>query len=384
MQDDIKKSFEQIRQVAEELQGISTQLEKAAPGNGLVAKKVLINKDGKSFYQTVYVREGAEPKKIQEASMEGWDDATVMEYREKMKERFRDLNEEASRGNALTPEQKKDVTLVQRRLAEATIELDKRKKAKVAAASETGQTQVFASSGTQSGILRMMRDFYGGSLITMNKLPGDSHFTVFNSKGKIEGVSVVTTKGKGDVRYNFGKSTVSSAAPSATPAKVAETQSKPLESGGKKVVGHESFDHPAGGKLNKGDKVSFDHKGEMKTGTVVKTNVYQRFANPYVLMKGDDGKTYELVISKVNKKEANSSAEVSDHVVVANRGRGQGTYAAHPHFVTKEEGEKIAEQKRINQGGATAGGSTSFSVKHKDDAKEYLGKESFESVTHKN
>lgn len=72
----------------------------------------------------------------------------------------------------------------------------------------------------------------------------------------------------------------------------------------KKVVNYDSYDHPSVGKINKGDSVTFDHKGESKTGSVVRVNVYQRFANPYVVMKGDDGKTYELVISKVNKKEA--------------------------------------------------------------------------------
>lgn len=68
----------------------------------------------------------------------------------------------------------------------------------------------------------------------------------------------------------------------------------------KKVNNYDTYDHPSGGKINKGDKVTFDHKGVQKEATVSGVNVYQRFANPYVKMKGTDGKTYEIVISKVN------------------------------------------------------------------------------------
>ena len=68
----------------------------------------------------------------------------------------------------------------------------------------------------------------------------------------------------------------------------------------KKVTNYETYNHPSGGKINKGDKVTFNHNGTMKEGTVSVVNVYQRFANPYVKMKGTDGKTYEIVISKVN------------------------------------------------------------------------------------
>lgn len=79
-----------------------------------------------------------------------------------------------------------------------------------------------------------------------------------------------------------------------------EVASKPAGSTGKKVVNHDTFDHPAGWKVTKGMAVKFEHGGEIKDGTVMATNVYQRFANPYVKMKGADGKVYEIVISKVS------------------------------------------------------------------------------------
>lgn len=77
----------------------------------------------------------------------------------------------------------------------------------------------------------------------------------------------------------------------------------------KQVTNHASFVHPSGGKINKGDKVTFDHKGVQKEGTVMGTNVYKKFANPYVKMKGDDGKMYEIVISKVNPSDGGASGK---------------------------------------------------------------------------
>lgn len=81
-----------------------------------------------------------------------------------------------------------------------------------------------------------------------------------------------------------------------------------LNTGEKKVVGHEKYNHPQYGEYNKGDKVTFEHKGEMKSGKVIRVNEYQRFPNPYVLMEGSDGKKYEIVISKVNVRKDKEDA----------------------------------------------------------------------------
>ena len=78
--------------------------------------------------------------------------------------------------------------------------------------------------------------------------------------------------------------------------------------GEKKVVGHDKYNHPQYGEYNKGDKVTFEHKGEMKSGKVIRVNEYQRFPNPYVLMEGSDGKKYEIVISKVNVRKDKEDA----------------------------------------------------------------------------
>lgn len=86
-------------------------------------------------------------------------------------------------------------------------------------------------------------------------------------------------------------------------AKTTAPSAVTAEPSDKKVVGHDTYAHPNGWQVNKGDKVKFQHNGETKEGTVVRTNKYQRFPNPYVLMTGADGKKYEIVISKISKSD---------------------------------------------------------------------------------
>lgn len=260
--DIIEKARIGIDQISKSLRGSRPQRTRSgrdvSPTRaGLVAKKVLVNKDGKSFYQTVYVRAG-EKASISEAH--------------------------------------KNFSAVEHE--------------------EAGSKHAELSKKTKSISERNLHEEHA-----------NNHFAAAD-----------------DMAH-----TAKPAAPTTTPEKVAPKQNTTASAATeKKVVGHESFDHPNGGKINKGDKVTFDHRGEMKSGTVVKTNVYQRFANPYVLMKGSDGKTYELVISKVNIKTSNSTQQPLDgNEVAANKKKIDDNLNKKIKLMEERKAEAKQQPKRV-------------------------------------
>ena len=250
----------------------------------------------------------------------GWSDKELREYYDDNEARIEDYKDEMKRGNKLDDGQKKDLERWQKRLSEATAEIGSRKKAK---------KEKFESNADTLRTERAYREIEHIKPEKMTAVQLSDALNYFNSVKVKGGLSPIGKKKlaaleqESSVRELKAKTPLTGKEVAENKAKinanldkkVALMQERKKEAaapapaggggGGKKVVNHDSYDHPSGGKINKGDKVTFDHKGTMKTGTVVTTNKYDRFPNPYVKMKGEDGKVYEIVISKVNKSSGN-------------------------------------------------------------------------------
>lgn len=238
---DIEKALETLESVASNLSGLAEgKIEKA--GSGLVPKKVLVKRGGKSFYQVFHVAPHQDTEEDEKRVLRSIDQ----------------LHRHIDPPYGETKEEKMQKKI--EKIDSMSLE-------------ELSQYVGDLERKIKDFEVRHRRSVPSKTDLRLNEVDED---LLRHAKQQLR-----------NVRYSPHKA-------------AAKSVSTPTTSTDKKVVGHDKYNHPQYGEYNKGDKVTFEHKGEMKGGKVIRVNKYQRFPNPYVLMEGSDGKKYEIVISKVN------------------------------------------------------------------------------------
>lgn len=316
MEDNIQKAFDVLANTEAKLSVISSKvLEKSGPGNGLIAKKVVVTRGGKSFTQTYYVQPGSKKDSpefhndVKEATERFHSDTEALHNHIKELagknhheittddlEKLRTLSQHASYSHTAMAAHNAPHKEVKFDSSSAKDEV-KGVKAKPSDDQLVDEVdKLVENNGDPASSAKKIADKHG--------LEANEVLALYKKR-----ISVQTPKTQKQLKQQrvmeAGKT--SAEAEKERRLKLAEEGKKnfkenvPVYSGDKKVVGHDEFDHPEGWKIKKGEKVKFQHGGETKEGTVVRTNVYQKFTNPYVLMTGTDGKKYEIVVSKISQ-----------------------------------------------------------------------------------
>lgn len=356
--DTIQKALETLDKVSENL------IKAGAPGPGLVAKKVNVTRGGKTFVQTFYVKSGqAEPKQEHIQALVDTHHQSIAELKEKMSriasKQAHEISEQDIddlRRHAFDLSKHYDTAenmgVKFHEAHEGKLEEDggdqKAKFMKIGGLSEEQYKTVMESLPMPAKREIVASDTPAGKLVRAGLLSYDGLRRQLDlPKTKSLSVSSKPTLTDNQIVDGVDKLVEQNGDPVASAKKFAEANGldaksvialynkrisihKPLpeskeheetakklgvnpkklgkmidadhnkETSEKQVTGFDNYVSQVYGNYNKGDEVTFEHKGEMKGGTVVRVNVYKRFANPYVLMTGSDGKKYEIVISKVN------------------------------------------------------------------------------------